>query len=81
MVVSEVSNYLFHYFWCLNFISVSTFTKGEQMIPVLNQLGTHVAVYGNHDFGKLIQLMITYFWLSSIDPEFRFLIKSSSCKF
>ena len=24
------------------------------MIPVLNQLGTHVAVYGNHDFGKLI---------------------------
>ena len=22
------------------------------MIPVLNQLGTHCAVYGNHDFGK-----------------------------
>ena len=33
-------------------IAVSTFTKGEQMIPVLNQLGTHCAVYGNHDFGK-----------------------------
>ena len=33
-------------------ITVSTFTKGEQMIPVLNQLGTHCAVYGNHDFGK-----------------------------
>ena len=33
-------------------IAVSTFTKGEQMIPVLNRLGTHCAVYGNHDFGK-----------------------------
>ena len=32
--------------------SVSTFTKGEQMVPVLNQLGVHCAVYGNHDFGE-----------------------------
>lgn len=31
---------------------VSTFTKGEQMIPVLNKIGTHCAVLGNHDFGK-----------------------------
>ena len=31
--------------------SVSTFTKGDQMVPVLNQLGVHCAVYGNHDFG------------------------------
>lgn len=29
---------------------LSTFTKGEQMIPVLNKFGTHCAVYGNHDF-------------------------------
>jgi len=29
---------------------MSTFTQGEQMVPVLNQLGTHCAVYGNHDF-------------------------------
>jgi len=29
---------------------MSTFTKGEQMVPVLNMLGTHCAVYGNHDF-------------------------------
>ena len=29
---------------------LSTFTQGEQMIPVLNSAGTHVAVYGNHDF-------------------------------
>ena len=41
------SDYLY-----LFYILVSTFTKGEQMIPVLNQLGTHCAVYGNHDFGK-----------------------------
>ena len=32
--------------------SVSTFTKGEQMVPVLNSCGIHCAVYGNHDFGK-----------------------------
>ena len=35
-------------------LPVSTFTKGDQMVPVLNQLGVHCAVYGNHDFGKNI---------------------------
>lgn len=34
------------------FLPVSTFTKGEQMVPVLNDIGTHCAVLGNHDFGK-----------------------------
>ncbi|XP_052759475.1 snake venom 5'-nucleotidase isoform X2 [Galleria mellonella] len=29
---------------------LSTFTKGEQMVPVLNEIGTHCAVFGNHDF-------------------------------
>uniref|UniRef100_T1ISA7 5'-Nucleotidase C-terminal domain-containing protein n=1 Tax=Strigamia maritima TaxID=126957 RepID=T1ISA7_STRMM len=29
---------------------MSTFTQGEQMIPVLNALNVHCAVYGNHDF-------------------------------
>lgn len=29
---------------------LSTFTQGEQMIPVLNSVGTNVAVFGNHDF-------------------------------
>lgn len=29
---------------------MSTFTKGEQMIPILNAVGTHCAVFGNHDF-------------------------------
>ena len=37
----------------MNFVfAVSTFTKGEQMLPVLNKFGTHCAVFGNHDFGK-----------------------------
>ena len=39
--------------------SVSTFTKGEQMVPVLNRLGVHCAVYGNHDFG-LFSIFLFY---------------------
>lgn len=38
--------------------TVSTFTKGEQMIPVLNKIGTHCAVLGNHDFGKINDFII-----------------------
>ena len=37
---------------------VSTFTKGEQMVPVLNQLGVHCSVYGNHDFGESLPLIL-----------------------
>ncbi|XP_043234841.1 snake venom 5'-nucleotidase-like isoform X2 [Amphibalanus amphitrite] len=29
---------------------LSTFARGDHMIPVLNRLEVHVAVYGNHDF-------------------------------
>merc|ERR1719189_2548352 len=29
---------------------LSTFTKGAQMIPVLNKFGVNCAVFGNHDF-------------------------------
>lgn len=29
---------------------LSTFTQGEQMIPVLNKVGTACAVFGNHDY-------------------------------
>ncbi|XP_065211905.1 trifunctional nucleotide phosphoesterase protein YfkN isoform X2 [Planococcus citri] len=29
---------------------LSTFTKGEQMSQILNEVGTHCAVFGNHDF-------------------------------
>ena len=38
----------------LSFFSVSTFTKGEQMVPVLNKLDVRCAVFGNHDFGKTV---------------------------
>ncbi|CAG5129813.1 unnamed protein product [Candidula unifasciata] len=34
----------------LNPSLMSIFFKGEQMIPVLNELGVAAAVYGNHDF-------------------------------
>ena len=33
-------------------LSVSSVTGGKQMIPILNALNVHVAVFGNHDFGK-----------------------------
>lgn len=31
---------------------LSFFTQGEEMIPVLNSIGTKCAVFGNHDFGE-----------------------------
>ncbi|PVD21258.1 hypothetical protein C0Q70_19429 [Pomacea canaliculata] len=34
----------------LNPSLMSIFLKGEQMIPVLNEIGVKCAVYGNHDF-------------------------------
>ena len=38
---------------CLVFsFAVSTVTKGQQMVPILNSLDVQCAVYGNHDFGK-----------------------------
>jgi 5'-nucleotidase len=56
---------------------LSTFTQGEQMIPVLNSAGTHVAVYGNHDFDFGLEVLdkwaakCTFPWLMSnvIDNE------------
>lgn len=56
---------------------LSTFTQGEQMVPVLNSVGTHVAVFGNHDFdfglevlGKWVE-KCNFPWLMSnvIDNE------------
>ncbi|EDW08845.2 uncharacterized protein Dmoj_GI19339, isoform B [Drosophila mojavensis] len=37
---------------------LSTFTQGEQMIPVLNQVGTHCAVFGNHDFDHGLDVLV-----------------------
>ncbi|KAI4468300.1 nucleotidase-related [Holotrichia oblita] len=36
---------------------LSTFTKGEQMVPVLNEIGTHCAVLGNHDFDHGLEVL------------------------
>lgn len=35
---------------CLNPSTLSAFTKGSHMPPVLNHIGVHVASLGNHDF-------------------------------
>lgn len=56
---------------------MSTFTKGEQMIPVLNDIGVHCAVFGNHEFDYGVDNLIdfvkktTFPWLLSnvIDKE------------
>lgn len=39
---------------------MSTFTKGEQMIPVLNDLGVHCAVFGNHEFDYGVDNLIDF---------------------
>ncbi|KAJ6649497.1 Trifunctional nucleotide phosphoesterase protein YfkN [Pseudolycoriella hygida] len=36
---------------------LSTFTKGEQMVPVLNDVGTMCAVFGNHDFDHGLEVL------------------------
>jgi hypothetical protein len=36
--------------------AVSAVTKGKQMVPVLNAIGVHCAVVGNHDFGEFVLL-------------------------
>ncbi|QIW97667.1 hypothetical protein AMS68_003185 [Peltaster fructicola] len=55
----------------------STITKGKHMVPVLNNLGTHVACLGNHDldFGveqfKHLAKLCNFPWLCSnvLDPS------------
>ncbi|XP_034650773.1 mannosylglucosyl-3-phosphoglycerate phosphatase isoform X1 [Drosophila subobscura] len=37
---------------------LSTFTQGEQMVPVLNSVGTHCAVFGNHDFDHGLDVLV-----------------------
>ncbi|KAF5285172.1 hypothetical protein FQA39_LY16739 [Lamprigera yunnana] len=36
---------------------LSTITKGEQMVSVLNSVGVHCAVYGNHDFDHGLEVL------------------------
>ncbi|XP_030369481.1 uncharacterized protein LOC115620395 isoform X2 [Scaptodrosophila lebanonensis] len=37
---------------------LSTFTQGEQMVPVLNHVGTDCAVFGNHDFDHGLDVLV-----------------------
>ncbi|KAK6633160.1 hypothetical protein RUM43_012904 [Polyplax serrata] len=39
---------------------LSTVTKGEQMVAVLNELNTHCAVFGNHDFDFGLEILSQY---------------------
>ncbi|XP_013098225.1 trifunctional nucleotide phosphoesterase protein YfkN isoform X2 [Stomoxys calcitrans] len=56
---------------------LSTFTQGEQMVPVLNAIGTHCAVFGNHDFDHGLDVLVelikktSFPWLMSnvVDNE------------
>lgn len=45
---------------CLNPSIMSTVTKGKQMIPVMNTIGVHAAVYGNHDFDFGVDELIDF---------------------
>ncbi|XP_066142642.1 mannosylglucosyl-3-phosphoglycerate phosphatase isoform X2 [Euwallacea fornicatus] len=44
---------------------LSTFTKGEQMVTVLNDIGTHCAVLGNHDFDHGLEVLSQ--WVAQTD--------------
>eukprot|EP00795_Rhopilema_esculentum_P001141 gene1141-15487_t len=45
---------------CLNPSLMSTVTKGRQMIPILNKIGVHAALYGNHDFDFGVDELIQF---------------------
>ncbi|XP_038621776.1 mannosylglucosyl-3-phosphoglycerate phosphatase-like isoform X1 [Tachyglossus aculeatus] len=62
---------------CLNPSVLSSITKGKHMIPILNALGVHSAVFGNHefDFGvdtleEYIQQMQFPWFLSNVYDKF-----------
>ncbi|XP_078141304.1 mannosylglucosyl-3-phosphoglycerate phosphatase-like [Centroberyx gerrardi] len=42
---------------CLNPSLLSTITKGKHMVDILNKLGVHCAVYGNHEFDFGVDLL------------------------
>ena len=46
---------------------MSTFTKGEQMIPVLNHCKTACAVFGNHDFDYGLEVRECVMFHASLD--------------
>lgn len=42
---------------CLNPSLLSAFTRGEQMVPVLNTIGVHAACVGNHDLDFTVEVL------------------------
>ncbi|XP_025830788.1 uncharacterized protein LOC108743363 isoform X2 [Agrilus planipennis] len=62
---------------CFSPSILSTFTKGEQMVTVLNDLGVHCSVFGNHEFDHGLEILTQWVnksnfpWLMSnvIDNE------------
>ncbi|CAB1320119.1 unnamed protein product [Coregonus sp. 'balchen'] len=62
---------------CLSPSLLSTVTKGKHMVDVLNKLGVHCAVYGNHEFDFGVDLLeeqtksMTFPWfLSNVHDRF-----------
>ncbi|XP_028638873.1 snake venom 5'-nucleotidase-like [Grammomys surdaster] len=45
---------------CLNPSILSTITKGKHMISILNELGVHFAVFGNHEFDFGVDILEEY---------------------
>ncbi|KAM6156520.1 LOW QUALITY PROTEIN: mannosylglucosyl-3-phosphoglycerate phosphatase-like [Erethizon dorsatum] len=45
---------------CLNPSVLSTITKGKHMIPILNELGVHFSVFGNHEFDFGVDILEEY---------------------
>lgn len=39
---------------------MSAFTKGEQMLPVMEECGVDCALFGNHEFGLFIYLFFVF---------------------
>uniref|UniRef100_A0A8C5KQG2 Ecto-5'-nucleotidase n=1 Tax=Jaculus jaculus TaxID=51337 RepID=A0A8C5KQG2_JACJA len=45
---------------CLNPSVLSTITKGKHMISILNELGVHFAIFGNHEFDFGVDILEDY---------------------
>lgn len=45
---------------CLNPSLMSAFTRGQQMVPVMNMLGVQAAAVGNHDCERRLAWLLPY---------------------
>ncbi|XP_061464580.1 trifunctional nucleotide phosphoesterase protein YfkN-like [Rhineura floridana] len=62
---------------CLNPSALSAITKGKHMVPILNALGVHFAVFGNHEFDFGVDTLEEYirhmhfpWFLSNVQDKF-----------